>query len=291
MDAYKAPGDFRRALEDRLKARAADQTQLTRLRLMVVSDRMLARLEHDAPGRWIVKGGTALEIRLPGRARRTKDLDMATREDVADGEEVKRDLEDALREDPFGDWFVFRVSEPQPLADDEKGRPAWRFTIECLLAERTFSRVRVDVVARHEEISQTERATVTEILSFSGLPPVEVEVVQAPQHFAEKLHAYTKSYGERPNTRVRDLVDMILLIENGLAPDAQQFALVEHVFAVRGTHPVPLQFPDPSSNWEGTYQQLVEDLDVRARTLNEAVEAARQFWTKTVEAGRKPTHD
>ncbi|MEX0832684.1 MAG: nucleotidyl transferase AbiEii/AbiGii toxin family protein [Actinomycetota bacterium] len=287
MEIYKTPEAFRDAIEDRLKHRAGGYGQLDWFRRMVVFERMLARLEHAAPGRWIVKGGTALEIRMPGRARRTRDLDMATREDVAEGKEMKASLVSALTEDPFEDWFEFEIAEPRSLNTDEAGRPGWRFAVDCLLAGRTFANVRVDVVARRDEISATERARVTELLEFAGLPAVEVEVVDASQHFAEKLHAYSKSYGERPNTRVRDLVDMVLLVEDGLVPDAQQFVLVEHVFAARMTHPVPLEFPDPPPNWEEHYEQIVEELDARAKKLDQAVQEIGAFWATTVTAGKE----
>ncbi|MBA2520127.1 MAG: hypothetical protein H0V24_10700 [Chloroflexia bacterium] len=50
---------------------------LSRLRKMVVRDRLLARLLHAAPDRWIVKGGVALDLRLGVLAKSTKDLDVA----------------------------------------------------------------------------------------------------------------------------------------------------------------------------------------------------------------------
>ncbi len=49
---------------------------LSRLRKMVVRDRLLARLLHAAPDRWIVKGGVALDLRLGVLAKSTKDLDV-----------------------------------------------------------------------------------------------------------------------------------------------------------------------------------------------------------------------
>ena len=39
-------------------------------------ERLLVRLELGAPGRWVVKGGMALEMRLGDRARSTRDLDL-----------------------------------------------------------------------------------------------------------------------------------------------------------------------------------------------------------------------
>ena len=64
---------FRAVLEDRLNRTAAHcGVPPTRLRMLVVFERSLARLQVVASGRWVVKGGVALELRLPGRARTTK---------------------------------------------------------------------------------------------------------------------------------------------------------------------------------------------------------------------------
>lgn len=46
-----------------------------------------------------------------------------------------------------------------------------------------------------------------------------IESAHRRQHFAEKLHALTRDYGMRPNTRVKDLVDLLLLIHDRLLPD------------------------------------------------------------------------
>lgn len=287
MDRYETPAAFRAALEDRLKQRAPDHSTLDRFRRQVVFDRMLARLESETPGQWVVKGGTAMEIRLPGRARRTKDLDMATRQDTTDGLELHADLVRALEPDPFEDWFEFRVADPQQIADDEAGRPGWRFPVESRLAGRTFAKVRMDIVARMDEISATERATLPSLLQFAGLSPVEVEIVDQKQHFAEKLHAYSKDYGDRPNTRVRDIVDMVLLIEDGLQPDADLYASVDHVFDVRDTHQVPVEFPDPPPAWDERYEELAQDLDISPKTLDVAVPTVRSFWAAAVAAKKE----
>ncbi|MGH3499323.1 MAG: nucleotidyl transferase AbiEii/AbiGii toxin family protein [Nocardioidaceae bacterium] len=67
---------FRQALEQRLKTLAAgDGARLSRERKRVVFDRLFARLAATAPDRWLLKGGVALDLRLPDRARATRDVD------------------------------------------------------------------------------------------------------------------------------------------------------------------------------------------------------------------------
>jgi hypothetical protein len=85
---------------------------LGRLRRRVVFDRLAVRLSVDDGTQWILKGEAALEFRLRGRARATKDLDLAVTSGAADGLVVR----EMLIEDPDGDWFSFRVKEPVVLA-------------------------------------------------------------------------------------------------------------------------------------------------------------------------------
>ena len=74
---YKISGAFRRALEQRLRNRSLQTGMpLVRLRKMVAFDRFLARLLLHQPGKWVLKGGLALQLRLGERARMTKDIDM-----------------------------------------------------------------------------------------------------------------------------------------------------------------------------------------------------------------------
>lgn len=285
MERYATPGAFRAALEQRLNDRAKDSgTEIYRLRRRVVFERLLARLEKANPGEWVVKGAMALEIRDTERSRRTKDLDLATRNDTDNLQDL---LTEALSLDPFEDYFRFLVSEPTAMATDQAGPPAWRFAIEVALDTRRFERVKLDVVQRVEEIAATIRIPYPSLVGFADLPQVEVEIVEPRQHFAEKLHAYTRDYGTRPNTRVKDLPDMVLLVEGGLEADKSLYEVVGHVFATRASQSIPDHFPDPPPGWDEEYEELARDLDDLPRTLGGAVPVVREFWAKTVAAAKE----
>lgn len=280
---YASPAAFRAALEIRLLAQSRESgIDLNRLRRRAVFERILSRLEQAAPGRWILKGGMALEVRWRDRARSTRDLDVALRGEVVDVTGVRLEISDALAQDPDSDWFQFTVSEPRTVLPDELGRPGWRFRIDAQLAGKTFAAVTVDVVVRPDEVTRTERLRLPGAFEFAGIEPVEIEAVDCAQHFAEKLHALTRTYGERPNTRVKDLPDLLLLIEEGLSPGAEIRSAVESVFAARGTHPVPTQLPDPPAFWASRYAALAAGLDIPARTIDEAMGKLRAFWTASL---------
>lgn len=280
MRRYKDATALRRALETRLKLESETTGgDLGRLRRRVVFDRLAVRLSVDETTQWILKGGAALEFRLGGRARATKDLDLAVTSGAADGLAVRDLLIDALTEDPDGDWFSFRIREPVALAVDGGGRGAWRFSVEGWLAGKAFAGIRLDVAARGEELALTEQLVLPGSLSFADIPARSMEAVERRQHFAEKLHALTRDYGDRPNTRIKDLVDLVLLIEDGLQPDKSLVDVVRHVFTIRDTHPCPVDIPDPPPRWQREYPELAEGLTETASDLPSALKLLRGFWS------------
>lgn len=283
-DRYRDAAALRRALEDRLKQAADDSgTDLARRRRLIVFDRLAVRLAADSVGGWVLKGGAVMEFRLRGKARTTKDMDLAARPDgdfCLDGDGVRELLIEALAVDEDGDGFQFRVSTPTDLTADVAGRGGWRFSVEARLAGRLFAGVRVDVVDRGEEIALTERLPLPNTLDFAGTPQRDIEVVDRRQHFAEKLHALTRDYGSRSNTRVKDLVDLVLLIETGLEANGGLADAVWHVFAVRDTHEVPRTIPDLPPGWDQTYPEIAEGLTTIPNKLDAALTLLREFWTK-----------
>ncbi len=281
---YASPAAFRVALETRLLTESRVKgMDLGRLRRRTVFERILTRLESRDPGRWVLKGGMALEVRWQDRARATRDLDLAIAH-VVGSDELRVELTDALMGDPDGDWFEFLVAAARALPSDEAGLPGWRFTVDARLAGKTYASVTIDVVVRPTELDSTERLKLAGVLAFAGIEPRDVEVVDLRQHFAEKLHAFTRNYGDRPNTRVKDLPDLILLIEAGLEPTASLRATVDRVFTTRGKHHLPHDIADPPLGWQTRYAELATDLDIAAATLPDAMTRLRLFWADTLHA-------
>ncbi|WP_433512667.1 nucleotidyl transferase AbiEii/AbiGii toxin family protein [Nonomuraea sp. CA-143628] len=288
MSRYATSVDLRRALEARLKCQADESgTDLSRLRRVAVFDRICARLSI-VERRWVLKGGTSLEFRLGGRARATKDLDLALWNGPHDGEVLREELIETLSIDVDRDGFVFSVGRPNMLDADAAGRPGWRFSVDSALAGKSFSQIRLDIVLRGEELAATELIPLPGVLAFADIPPRMIDSVDRRQHFAEKLHALTRNYDSRPNTRVKDLVDLILLIEDGLPADRGLLDVVNHVFAVRATHAVPVLIPDPPPVWKSDYPKLAEDLTRASPDLANALDLLRAHWTRTQALSEEP---
>ena len=137
------PDAYRRSLEDRLRASATDSgLDLGWLRRRHVFMRVLHRLAANQPDEWVLKGGFAVELRRPGLARTTLDIDLTLRQRMAGDvveSRVRAPLVRALSADVDGDFFQFAVGPGTPLANDTHGRAAWRFTVDSILAGRRSS--------------------------------------------------------------------------------------------------------------------------------------------------------
>lgn len=255
---YRTASAFRTALEQRLLARSRSTgLALPRLRKLVAFERLLARLIHVAPDRWILKGGLALEFRLSGRARSTVDMDLA-RQDDEDAAAV--DFAAAQRAE-LDDYFTFDIVRTKVFEDADVAG-AIRYRGRADLAGRQFDSFVVDVGFSDPPVARPDEVSGTDLLAFADLAPLRVPTLPLPMHVAEKVHAYTRRYRQQayPSTRVKDLVDLALLSSTSgfVAGDLQ--VVLRRVFDARATHSVPISLPAPPLIWEASYRSLAHGL-------------------------------
>lgn len=115
------------------------------------------------------------------------------------------------------------------------------------------------------------------MLSFAGFEDFEVEATEVAQQFAEKIHAMTRPWHDRDNTRVKDLPDMVAFIHGGLDP-GKAMSAAERVFSVRATHPVPNELSDPPLFWSEDYPAFADELGLAEATVDQAMITLRAFW-------------
>lgn len=263
---YDSASAFRMALEERLRTESlATGVALSRLRKTVAFDRLLARLLEGAPEAWVLKGGLALQLRLEDRARTTKDIDLHTRERA----ETALDLLVSSALIDLGDFFRFEV--PRPSSMDAPLRCAVRTT----LAGRDFESFHVDLGCDEGPVGSASLLRVTSLLEFANIAAVEFPCFPLGRHVAEKVHALVRPRGGRDNSRVKDLVDIVLVAETtGVDPVELRAALVA-TFAADPGCDLPTRLPEPPRSWEPQYRALARDLGLRASTLDDGVAVAR----------------
>jgi hypothetical protein len=270
---YGSGASFRRALEDRLRAQSLQTgAPLVRLRKMVIFDRFLVRLIQDQPDAWVLKGGLALQLRLGNQARTTKDIDVLR---LTPHEDVHQTLVLAALLD-LGDWFQFEVEQPTAEFPAEPVGGV-RFQVRGLLDNRRFETFHVDVGWGDPLIEPVETLTTPALLAFAGIPPTEIPCYPLTQQVAEKVHAYTRPRATGESSRVKDLVDLLLIAGLRQMDGLVLHQAVQATFDTRRTHTVPPHLPDPPSTWAAPFRRLAEETGLGTRTLTDAGEAAHHF--------------
>jgi len=258
---YASAEAFRRGLEARLnKAAETELIQINRLRRHVAFDRLLARLFRNDPAPWVLKGGYALELRFR-LARATVDIDLTVQRIAAateaDANTVVRGMLQDAASFSLGDWFEYTIGPPV-LDLDAAPYGGARFPVEARMGGRIFARFHLDAGIGDAVIQPVEIIECRDWLSFAGITAPQVQTISREQQFAEKLHAYTLPRSST-NSRVKDLVDLALLIGSGrLSPQATAAAL-RVTFEGRRTHEIPSPLPEPPQDWQGRFLTLARE--------------------------------
>lgn len=268
---YATAAAFRVALEARLKTmEQAEGIDLQRLRRQVSFDRLLARLFSEQNAPWLLKGGYAMELRLR-TARTTKDIDLSLPTGAASewkGRVLEHLQTHAARD--LNDFFVFAIGQPMMdlNAAPEGGA---RYPVSASLAGRVFTRFHLDVGMGDATIQPTELLEGRNWLGFAGIYPTKFVAISKEQQFAEKLHAYTLPRLEGTNTRVKDVVDMALLLRLGTLDRERLREAIHTTFVLRNTHVLPVILQEPPASWNAPYQTLAAECSL-AWTLQEAIQ-------------------
>lgn len=136
----------------------------------------------------------------------------------------------------------------------------------------------VDVSPRADELEATDQVPLPNSLEFAGISTRVVEVIDLHRHVAEKFHGMLKVLPDRENTRVRDLVDIVLLAEHGLIELPAAAAAIRIVWTQRAGV-LPESLPELPSGWPGRYEALAEGLGLDAATFPQAVVVVSALWT------------
>lgn len=286
---YDTPYAFRSALEARLRNIAQSHgTDLQRLQRRVAFERLLARLFALDEPPWLLKGGYALELRFEYEARSTLDVDLSVPrlddlrllsgadESVSSASAVYEHLQQAAERD-LGDGFRFVIGH---MRRERTGAPLGgiRCSVQARLAGRIFAQFRLDVGLGDAVLGQPDWIKGGDLLAFAGIPPVDVALYPVAQQFSEKAHAYTFPWEGRENTRVKDLVDLVLLAKSGLLDPERVRLALKATFQARQSHPLPARLSRPPSAWVEPYEALARELGLRPRTIEEAYAYLNAYW-------------
>ena len=271
--SYGSPSAFRRALTDRLRARAEEgRWTLAQLQRQMAYDRLLERLYLVDEG-WIVKGATALLAREIG-VRGTIDVDLY-RGSAPDA--AQADLREAAGRD-IGDWFRFEIGPPELIGGAGGGV---RLPVTALVGASPWASFHVDLVGA--ELRMTGQPDEVPALARVAMPDVEQHGYRAyplVDHIADKFCAILERHGpmELPSTRYKDLVDLVAIVLSATVGAGPQATALRSEATRRGLRmPDRFAVPDRALWSPGYYAEAARSLLPVARTLDEAVALVRPF--------------
>jgi hypothetical protein len=259
---YSTAGAFRTALEERMrKLSLAEWTDVNRLRRQVSFDRLLARLFHVKAAPWVLKGGYAMELRFKA-ARSTIDIDLTLQGVPAAGDSdgVNRNVRNMLQsaaDISLDDWFEYSIG-PAVLDLDAAPYGGARYSVEARMDGRIFARFHLDAGIGDVLIEPLETVECRDWLGFAGIECPRVLMIPREQQFAEKIHAYTLPRNSS-NSRVKDLVDLALLIGSGGLDNPRLISALRLTFERRGTHSLPTNLAAPPADWQAPFGALATE--------------------------------
>jgi hypothetical protein len=270
---YGSPGAFRRALTDKLKAKAeTSRWTLPQLQRQMAYDRLLERLYLVDEG-WVVKGATALLARDIG-VRATIDIDIYRE---AAREVAEADVRAAATTD-IGDWFSFEIGAARSVADAAAGM---RLPVTAYIGTTVWASFHVDLVG--SDLRMTGVPEAVPPLARVVMPDVDQHGYRAyplVDHIADKVVAMFEVHGQMraPSTRYKDLVDIVAIVIGASTDAGPQLTALRSEAERRGiTLPVRFSVPDRAL-WERGYAaEAGRSLLSVAHTLDEALATVTPF--------------
>lgn len=237
----------------------------------------------------VVKGGTAMKLRVGEAASRfTRDVDAARPADV-DIDDYIDDLADRL-EDGWGGFTgtVEQLPGPRPdgVPDDYIMVP-----FRVRLAYQGSQWLSVTFELGHDEIGSTADSQprlageIVDMFAVLGLDePHPVPLLAAEHQIAQKLHACTSiNPATGGNERAHDLVDLQILCDEEDVDLAVACDAGRRLFAARQAQPWP-PVVVAHDNWTTLYTEAAEGLGV-LDTVDAALEWANDLVGRIVAAG------
>lgn len=239
-------------------------------------DRFLCRVfSEDERSEWVLKGGSAMLARIPA-TRRTLDADL-----FEQGYDLNQSLEDLKRlaSKDLHDFFAFTFESVTPIAqgDNQPYLDGYRVVFRMRLGTKELSNIHVDLVTHQGALRNVE------VVFPRNLPalPKELEthryrLYPIVNQIADKACAVVERIGGRESTRIKDLVDLVIIAST---QDCTASELTEAVRDECGRRRLafPLDFRIPATWRTAQFRQTASGTPVQSYDLNDAAALVARF--------------
>jgi hypothetical protein len=218
---------------------------------------------------FLLKGGVAMELRVGGGARATKDVDLIFFGDPGQlAEALDQDLEE-----PYS-MFDFEREEVESGGEGL----FYRVNVKLLFRGRSWGAVKLEVASPDSRATDSEEVEAIPIDEFGIDGPQMIRCLSLRYLIAQKLHAVTQRFEEGENDRFRDLIDLIICRDLVVDLAEVREACVD-TFGARDLHawPPTLEVPD---SWAEPYVAMAEETDFPVADVGDAAAQVRELIGK-----------
>lgn len=224
-------------------------------------DRFLSRVFAEGEqSEWLLKGGVSMLARVP-RSRTTKDVDLASLH-AADLTEAERALSELVAVD-LGDHLTFRLirSAPTGQGENQPGVATQRLVFACIETadDIQVDTITVDVVVGPAPVGRVEVVEPANRLHLRRpLITHPYRLYPVVDQIADKVCATvdTNYPGGKRSSRVKDLVDLVVLAHTQRVELAELRAAIEAKRVLRGLP--SFEHLDIPADWDRTYPGTAE---------------------------------
>lgn len=229
---------------------------------------------RESDPRFLLKGGVAMELRVGGGARATKDIDLVFFGD-------RRHLAEALDRDLDAPYSAFDFE--REVVEGRGDGLFDRVDVRLLFRGRSWGTLTLEVASPDSEATDSEEVEAIPIDEFGIEGPRMIRCLSLRYQIAQKLHAVTQRFEEGENDRFRDLIDLIICRDLASDLAAVREACVD-TFDARGHHAWPPEVEVPDG-WAEPYAALAEEMDFPITDVDHAAARVREFIGEIDAAG------
>jgi hypothetical protein len=135
----------------------------------------------------------------------------------------------------------------------------------------------VDVNTKDILIDKPKPLLVSGFLSFAGIKPVKILCYSLTQQISEKFHALTKNYQRGDVSRVKDLIDVLLIASKQSFTSRALRESIRLTFKHRATHAIPLSSPKIVKSYSKDFLRLSVQIGLKQKSLDEGNLALENF--------------
>lgn len=225
--------------------------------------RLLCRVFSDPDSPFVLKGGLGVLARTTD-ARYTRDIDLTTSSldiDAAVGELkilASRDLDD---------FVSFAYVGCHPIKAEDEYREGRTVSFDVFLGAKRIQTVSVDLVTDEIDCGEPDRISPADRVELAGIASCNYLVYPAERAIADKVCGIVERHGDRPSSRVKDLVDIVVYARN-VAFDYEALSSVlekeisARKLALGRVFGVPLEWGDAQAR---QYRKLAEQAEIPDR--------------------------